>query len=174
MIDGTAISYFLAYKCLMDRNHDVKTYHNDYISIYFFPAVSLAAFSCELALKSKLLSESGRTSRSHDLSKLFSQFSLVKQREITNRTIKLFNLKSEKLLSQDRLDLEAFRHLLDRHKDSFVNWRYFHEGIPETDVDFLEALMFCLNDFDEEYYNYIESSRTINRTKTPYIEIKDK
>jgi hypothetical protein len=173
LIDGTSVSYFLAYKCLMERNEDVSNFYKDNISIYLFPAVSLAAFSCELALKSKIFNECGKKTKVHDLHKLFTLLNSITQEDIMNRTINSYNMKSKVLQSIDTINFERFTDLLYRHKDSFVSWRYFHEGIPESDIDFLEALMFCLNGFDEDYKDYVDINYNQRiRRITPNIPIQ--
>jgi hypothetical protein len=156
-IDGTAISYFLAYKCLMDKNQDVSNFYHDKLSIYLFPAISLAAFSCELALKAKIYSESRKKPKAHDLNKLFRLLNSHTQHDIIQRTIKLYNDKSKLLLSNDLINKDNFTDLIEEHKNSFVSWRYVHEGVPATDLDFLEVLMFCLNEFDEEFISFVKN-----------------
>lgn len=91
LIDGTAITYYLAYRCLMDKNQDVSDHYVDKISIYLFPAISLAAFSCELALKSRILDESSKKTKNHDLSKLFCFLSHGTQQDIILRTVNLYS-----------------------------------------------------------------------------------
>jgi hypothetical protein len=159
LIEVTAQSYFLAFKCLMDKNREVKNYSDDKMSIYLFPAISLSAFSCELALKAKIFNESKKKPKNHDLLKLYRMLSHGTQNDIMHRTILLYNKQSKYLHSNDLLCKDRFTDLLQEHKDSFVSWRYFHERFNEgeytTDVDFLQTLMYCLNDFDDDYELFV-------------------
>ena len=50
-VDATAVAYQLTYTCLMERDKEVRTFYSDQVSIYIFPAIINAAFSCEVALK---------------------------------------------------------------------------------------------------------------------------
>ncbi|EKN70399.1 HEPN domain-containing protein [Schinkia azotoformans] len=155
IIHSTAIAYFLSYKCLIDKHIEVCNFYSDYFSAYFVPAITTAAFSCELALKNILHSEKGKTPRGHDLYKLFNQLNQQTRKDIMERTIQAYNCKAEILSVTSRISEKDFFILLNLHKDTFTIWRYFYEGTPNLDLDFIEALMFCLNSKDDNYISYI-------------------
>jgi hypothetical protein len=155
IIDATAKAYFLSYKCLMDKHIEVCDFTSEYFSSYFVPAITTAAFSCELALKNICEVETGQKVKGHDLSKLFAILDDSTQKEIIQRTISAYNNKSKILNVTDRIDENRFSELLFLHKDSFTLWRYFYEGNPSADVDFIEAFMFCINDVDDDYEEYL-------------------
>ncbi|MDF2805026.1 MAG: hypothetical protein K0S61_4931 [Anaerocolumna sp.] len=157
IIDGTAIAYFLSYKCLISKHLEDVNVIGGPFSPYFVPAITNAAFSCELALKNIIQNEYGKSARGHDLEKLFNQLSLERRLDIVGRTAKLYNSKSEALYVSDKITSEKFYVLLKAHKDSFTLWRYFYESSPNMDLDFLEAFMFCLNEVEEGYIDFIMS-----------------
>lgn len=161
LIDGTATSYFLAYKCIMLKNHELCDYYGDKVSAYFFPAVTLAAFSCELALKYRIKNDCGKIERGHNLEKLFETLNYESRCDVVDRTIKLYNYKASILESSDLLTSVRFDSLLSNIKNAFVDWRYYFEGNAQGDIDFLEALMFCLNDVDDEYERFLRMIRTL-------------
>jgi hypothetical protein len=156
IILSTAKAYFLSYKCLIDKHIEVCNFDSDYFSAYFVPAITTAAFSCELALKSIIHSESGKTSRGHDLNKLFSKLNEQNRNNIMKRAIQAYNIKSEVLRVSSKILEVDFYNLLGSHKDTFTTVRYFYEGISNLDLDFIEAFMFCLNDADDEYKAFVE------------------
>lgn len=156
IIHSTANAYFLSYKCLIDKHIEVCSFDSDYFSAYFVPAITTAAFSCELALKSILHSDSEKTIRGHDLHKLFKQLNQQTRLDIMERTIQAYNLKSEILRVSSRISQKDFYNLLSSHKETFTTVRYFYEGIPSLDLDFIEAFMFCLNDTDDDYRAYVK------------------
>lgn len=155
VIDGAAISYFLAYKCLMEKNLELCNYYRDKISSYIFPALTLAAFSCELALKARIKDECGKIKRGHDLEKLFRELTYNSCLDLMNRTRILYDLKARIYKSSDSFIPLDFNRLLSLSKDTFTTCRYFYEGSMSVNLDFLEALMFCLNDVDDDYQAFI-------------------
>ncbi|MGW8956958.1 hypothetical protein [Paenibacillus sp. NPDC055715] len=165
VVDATATAYFLSYKCLMNKHLEECEYNSDYFSAYFVPAITTAAFSCELALKSICQSLNGKAPKGHDLYKLFKTLDESTRKDIMNRTINAYNLKSEILKVDDRIDENNFNNLLTYHKDSFTIWRYFYEGSPSIDLDFIEALMFCLNKIEDDYSSYIINQLSIRAKK---------
>jgi hypothetical protein len=168
IIHSTAKAYFLSYKCLIDKHIEVCNFDSDYFSAYFVPAITTAAFSCELALKSLLHSESGKTPRGHDLKKLFNKLDEQNHFHIMKRTIQAYNVKSEVLKVSSHISEKDFYNLLCSHKDTFTTVRYFYEGLSNLDLDFLEAFMFCLNDADEDYRTYVNYQllkKQLNQTK---------
>ena len=55
------------------------------------------------------------------------------------------------------MDEKLFQSKLCENKNAFTKARYLYEGIPRFDLDFLEALMFALNDLDEEYIPFLKT-----------------
>jgi HEPN domain-containing protein len=156
IIHSTAKAYFLSYKCLIDKHIEVCNFYSDYFSAYFIPAITTAAFSCELALKSILHPQIGKTPRGHDLNKLFSKLNQQSRIDIMERTIQAYNVKSEVLRVPTQISEADFYNLLCSHKDTFTTVRYFYEGISNLDIDFVEAFMFCLNDAEDDYRAFVK------------------
>lgn len=155
IIHSTANAYFLSYKCLIDKHIEVCNFDSEYFSAYFVPAITTAAFSCELALKHILHSESEKTPRGHDLNSLFNKLNQRTRRDVMERTIQAYNCKSEILSVSARIFEKDFYNLLRTHKDTFTIWRYFYERPSSMDLDFIEAFMFCLNGVDDDYCTYV-------------------
>jgi hypothetical protein len=157
IIHSSANSYLLSYKCLIDKHFEVSNFYGEFLSAYFLPAITTSAFSCELALKSILHSENGKTPRGHDLNKLFNQLKHKTRIDMVERTIQAYNLKSEIYGDDSRISEKDFYHLLSLHKNTFTLVRYFHEArLSSLDLDFIEAFMFCLNGQDEDYPAYVK------------------
>ncbi|CAN7768854.1 hypothetical protein LJR153_007381 [Paenibacillus sp. LjRoot153] len=162
IIQSAASAYYLAYKCLIDKHNEVCEFYNDTFSVYLFPAITNAAFSCELALKSISHSESGKTPKGHDLYKLFNKLSERTRSDFMERTIAAYYFKSEKHGKPHRLSEEEFIELLKSHKDTFTIWRYFYEQRNDADLDFIEAFMFCLNRIEDEYSLYVSNRLSLS------------
>ncbi len=112
----------------------------------------LLALSMELALKAWFVFDydNPEPAKSHDLIKLFE------------------SLKPE---SQDKLNVEfkasvapyhpnllyvdySIRHILDQHKDAFLDWRYLHEAKKSMSFDqgaFEATLEMVLREFEKRY-----------------------
>ncbi|WP_256236490.1 HEPN domain-containing protein [Bacillus sp. EB600] len=170
IIHSSANSYFLSYKCLIDKHVEVSNFYGDILSAYSLPAITVSAFSCELALKSILHSESGKTPRGHDLNKLFNQLQQKTRIDMVERTIQAYNFKSEIYGGNSPISEIDFYNLLNSHKDTFMTVRYFHEGrLSSVDLDFIEAFMFCLNGQDDDYKAYVKfqifKKQQLNETK---------
>ena len=160
-----ANSYYLAYKCLMDKNRELCEFYNDRTSVYFFPAISLATFSCELALKHKILQTKEHATfkgrRGHDLEYLFKSLDINQKQEIIERTVELYNLKTDLYNKTDLIYEVNFYSILKENKDVFVDFRYIYDNqiLYTANIDYIEALMFCLNDVSEDYESYLKRSR---------------
>jgi HEPN domain-containing protein len=165
IVESTAIAYFLSYKCLIDKHIEVCDFFSDSYSVYFVPAITTAAFSCELALKNISQTESGKIPRGHDLYKLFYQLNESNRKDIMDRSIHVYNLKSEILSVSYRISEIEFNDLLYSHKDTFVIWRYFYERLSSLDLDFIEAFMFSLNCVEDEYSDYVLSQIALRNIK---------
>ncbi|PAE42780.1 HEPN domain-containing protein [Bacillus sp. 7884-1] len=169
-IRASANSYFLSYKCLIDKHIEVSNFYGEFLSAYSLPAITTSAFSCELALKSILHSESGKTPRGHDLNKLFNQLKQNTRIDMVERTIQAYNLKSEIFGDNSRISEKDFYNLLNLHKNTFTLVRYFYESrLSSLDIDFIEAFMFCLNGQDDDYPSYAKylyfKKQQLNETK---------
>ncbi|GIO41572.1 MULTISPECIES: HEPN domain-containing protein [Paenibacillus] len=82
VIELTANAYFESYKCLMDSHISVWDKNRESYSVFFVPAITTAAFSCELAIKSMIQKESETIPKTHDLNKLFYQLNKNTRKEI--------------------------------------------------------------------------------------------
>lgn len=154
LIEGTSIAYFLAYKCLMERNQEVTNYYYDSFSIYIFPAVTMAAFSCEVALKNHL-SKVGIAMGGHNLKKLFYALPTIAQDKYAITTVRLENCLSATLNKEPIFGLADFEKALDRCRLTFTKCRYLYEGIQDIDIDFVETFMFALNDEADQYESFL-------------------
>lgn len=157
LINSTAIAYFLSYKCLINKHIEVCNFENENFSVYFIPAITTAAFSCELALKSILESEREKSPRGHDLNKLFNQLNQQTRIDIMKRTVQAYDFKANILGVSARTSEKDFFDLLASHKDTFITIRYFYEGTSDFDLDFIEAFMFCLNGLDDDYSDFVNN-----------------
>lgn len=155
LIEGTSIAYFLAYKCLMERNQEVADYYHDSISVYIFPAATIAAFSCEVALKNHLAKD-GIDKRGHDLESLFYAMPKIAQDKYTLATIDLENCIYSKVNKEPIFNVDDFRKALNRCRLTFTKCRYLYEGISAIDIDFIETLMFALNDEFDQYESFLD------------------
>ena len=153
-IEATSIAYFLAYKCLMERNQEVSDYYRNNISIYIFPAVTLASLSCEIALKNHL-NNVGITMKVHNLRQLFDAIPMKEQTRYTDATVCLENYKLNVLNMEFKFNQTEFTNALERCKLTFTNCRYLYEGIQNIDVDFIERFMFALNDEADQYESFL-------------------
>ncbi|GIP53241.1 hypothetical protein [Paenibacillus vini] len=168
IVDSTAIAYFLSYKCLIDKHIEVCDFYSDFYSAYFVPAITTAAFSCELALKNIIEKEIGKSKSGHDLNKLFSQLKQDTQRIIIDRTVSAYNLKSKILKVTSVISESDFINLLLNHKDTFAIWRYFYEKdkLSSLDLDFLEAFLFSVNGVQEDYKDYVIHQLNLRNLKS--------
>ena len=154
-IDSTAKAYYLAYRTLIKSHIDLCNFSNDTFSVYVFPAITSAVFSCEIALKNLIFLETGKEVRGHDLSRLFKQLSSDKQRNYMDITIKLYNRCSKFQKHNANINANIFNEKLVMCSNNFVEFRYLYEGGKKTDLDFLEAFMFAVNDLQNEYEDFI-------------------
>jgi hypothetical protein len=151
-----AKSYYLAYICLMEKNKELSELYSDKVSIYVLPAITLAAFSCEIALKCRIM-KGIFPPKTHDLVTLLDKLTPSEQDQIVNQTIELYNKKAEILNTSDFINKDRFRVVLIENRNVFTDYRYvFDKKLNYTvDLDFLEAFMFCLNDYYHEYENFV-------------------
>ncbi len=159
IVDGTAKAYYLAYLTLIEKHHEVSMFYNDDFSVYIFPAITIAAFSCELALKNLIFNECEKTIKGHELAKLFKELSIDKQNLYRDATIDLYNSCSKYQRHNANIDENDFEKLLLANSNCFVEWRYLYEGCKKADLDFLEAFMFAVNDCQNEYADFISKTR---------------
>lgn len=163
LIDGTAIAYFLAYKCLAERNKEVSDYYQDELSVYIFPAATVAAFSCEVAIKNLLMIEKGKTKGGHDLQKLFYALSKETQRKYLQSTVRLNNLAYSVYNKESTFTPADFTEKLNKNRLTFTKCRYLYEGIEPIDLDFMETFMFALNDIESDYRAFLDSKMRTNK-----------
>lgn len=149
LVDGTAVAYLLAYTCLMEKDKEVRDFYSGQASIYVFPAVINAAFSCEVALKNLINAHEDRFVRGHDLKVLFEKMSPQLQKKYADQTIAFYNEIA--LCGNGKMASTEFLRCLDEAKDTYEHKRYLYEKPFGVDIDFLESLMFSLNDAREEY-----------------------
>ena len=64
--------------------------------------------------------------------------------------------------SSDTLDEKSFEVLLKENANAFVKWRYMYESPSKANLDFLEALMFALNDCEDDYFDFIKQTRKVS------------
>ena len=159
IIDATAKAYYLAYCALIREHNEFCSVSNHSFSVYVFPAITTAAFSCEIALKNLIYSETGREVKGHNLNKLFKQLSVDKQSYYMDVTINLYNMRSEYQKHDARIDENRFEQLLLICSNNYIDFRYLYEGGKKTDLDFLEAFMFAINDCQNEYAGFIRNNR---------------
>ena len=93
-------------------------------------AIVVYALSAEVAIKAILKSEGTPIPRQHDLKTLFESISE------TNREVIKQKLEG---------DYPEFDTLLENNKKSFVDWRYFYEGVQSADLSFLRNFSHELN-----------------------------
>ena len=135
-------------------------FYDEKFSVYVFPAISVSALSCEIALKNHIFNEYGKLIKAHKLDKLFKKMGNDKQYHYKNTTIKFYNMSAFYTNSSDRIDEISFDVFLKENANAFVEWRYIYESPRKVDLDFLEALLFALNDCDEdEYYDFLKQTR---------------
>lgn len=155
LIDGTAAAYLLAYTCLMEKDKEVREYYSDKLSVYIFPATINAALSCEIALKNLIYIQEKKFIRGHNLKKLFQRISPKLQKKYLEQTISFYNEIT--LGGKGNLSPTEFMKCLDEAKETYEHKRYIYEKAVSIDIDFLEALMFSLNDAREEYIDFKKS-----------------
>lgn len=103
------------------------------------PATTLAAFSCELFMKSMLYTEDANVIKLHDLSKLFKKLKPEAQKQIQENTC----LKYEALLNQ-QID---FYKELDVCANLFVTSRYCYEQGVSVNMIFVGCILQALFEY---------------------------
>lgn len=156
LIKVTSTVYFLAYKCLMEKNKEVADYSNLNKSIYIVPAATLATFSCEIALKC-LLSKSIKNPHGHDLKCLFDKLQKTDKDKYTKITINLENCLLRRTCKEDTYDVEDFSKELNECRLAFINNRYIYEKPTCINIDFIETFMFALNDEEQDYEAFLDN-----------------
>lgn len=151
IIDATATAYVLAYKCLMEKNMEVCNSFQDDISIYIFPAMTIAALACEIAIKDKLKAKT----KGHELDKLFNKLDANQQNKYREHTKELYNIRNKILGRSTSLKILDFEQELQDCKDIFIKCRYLYESKLSVNIGFLESFLFAINDADDEYVEYL-------------------
>lgn len=93
-------------------------------------SVFLYALSAEIALKALIKSEGASNLRLHDLKSLFENLNPDIQKSIKDNLISKY---------------PEFDEILERNKNSFIEWRYFYEGATSSDISFLRDFSLELN-----------------------------
>jgi hypothetical protein len=112
----------------------------------------LLALSMELALKAWFVFDFDdlKSSKSHDLSKLFSRLKPESQKKLGKEFNRSIAPHHPNILHADY----GIENLMYQHKDAFVDWRYMHE--PKSTVfergAFEATLEMILSEFDKRYY----------------------
>lgn len=103
------------------------------------PAIVLKAFSCELFMKSLVVT--GNIKKIHKLDELFNNLSQNDKDVIKERVV---NAMINKLGTYDE---NSFNTDLDNVANAFVDWRYFYENPRTINLDFLNSLFTVLWDY---------------------------
>ena len=140
----------------MEKNKEVSDYYNQNKSIYIVPAATLAALSCEIALKC-LLSKSIKIPRGHDLMSLFDKLQKTDKDKYTKITINLENCLLRRACKEDTYDVDDFNKELNECRLAFKSGRYIYEKPTCINIDFIEAFMFALNDEEQNYEAFLNN-----------------
>lgn len=124
-----ANSYKNAYEILIKTSGA-----NDRMALLILPATTIAAFACELYLKSIILKETGKLEKGHALDKLFYKTSHTAQYNIKMITTKLFEIRSKQ-------NLASFDKCLKKNSSLFVQCRYCYESGVHADTLFLDSML---------------------------------
>lgn len=108
VIELTANAYFESYKCLMDSHISVWDKNRESYSVFFVPAITTAAFSCELAIKSMIQKESETIPKTHDLNKLFYQLNKKRNHKKLLLLITLRQIYLIQLIKLMKINLKFF------------------------------------------------------------------
>ena len=103
------------------------------------PAIVLKAFSCELFMKSLVVT--GNIKKIHKLDELFNNLSQNDKDVIKERVV---NAMINKLGTYDE---NSFNTDLGNVANAFVDWRYFYENPRTINLDFLNSLFTVLWDY---------------------------
>lgn len=106
------------------------------------PAISLKAFSCELALKALIAKSGKEVTRDHELDKLYGMLDTVDKNAISQAVIQTIK-KQNKAYDEAKFFVD-----LSQAAKTFVEWRYFYEEGVTADLGFINALF-------EELLKYI-------------------
>ena len=158
-----AAFYCLAYQTLVSKDKEVSDFHKEKtVLVYLLPAIVLATFAIEIALKSKIqIQDCGKdekSPKSHNLFKLFSKLNLSSREEIVMKTNEFYIYKTKLFDSEDYIDFESFDKLIKSNSNQFENVRYIHEPMifEKIELDFIEALMFSLILELEDYKRFLK------------------
>lgn len=98
------------------------------------PAITLNAFTCELALKAMVVKNGATYGAIHELNGLYKMISEEDKRKISEHVISEMKKVSP---NYEEIDFTAD---LDRHAKLFVDWRYFFEHGVSANLSFMDAL----------------------------------
>lgn len=103
------------------------------------PAATLAAFSCELFMKSMLYAEDTSVIRLHDLSELFKKLQSEAQRQIRENTCSKYDALSNKQID--------FYKELDVCANLFITSRYCYEHGVRVNMIFVRCFLQALFEY---------------------------
>lgn len=116
---------------------------------YIVPEIVNLSFSCELFMKSILISEKTAYQRDHKLNILFDLLSPPAQEHI------IMEIKKKVIFES-----VSFHEMLERNANAFYEWRYFFElDVTPANIGFLLALSDSLCSIAK---NYIYGSNAFN------------
>lgn len=98
------------------------------------PAITLKAFSIELALKALVVKNGKNYGNLHELNKLYIEISEDDRDKIKR------NVVSQMKISDTNYNDIKFQEDLDAISRTFIDWRYFYEDIRTVNSLFLNAL----------------------------------
>lgn len=98
------------------------------------PAITLKAFTCELALKAMVAKNELTYGSIHELDQLYEKISEDDKKKVSDFVV--FEMK-KKDASYGQSDFEKD---LKEHAKLFVDWRYFFEKNVKADLSFVTAL----------------------------------
>ena len=114
----------------LERNGSISPQSDQiFFSGVFLASPILSTFAIEIALKAWQCREQKKASpRTHDLFKLFSGLASSTQEMLEEgmRSVEPYTI--EHLFEEERQSWEPLRRLLSSHKNTFIDWRYIHEG----------------------------------------------
>lgn len=149
-IDINILGYSESYITLMLKHEEYAAELDSYSTPYYMPAYTIAAFACELAIKSileKMDNRNGvtRQIRGHKLDALFNMLEDDVKKKIIEKTIVYYNIGSKHYGSTAILDETEFNNQIIKETNVFAEMRYFHElGSMSISTHFIEAFMFAL------------------------------
>lgn len=98
------------------------------------PAITLKAFTCELALKAMVVKNGLSYGSVHELDKLYKNISNENKNKIVNAVV------TEMKKNNANYGQSDFEKDLKKHSRLFIDWRYFFEKSVTANLPFINAL----------------------------------